>query len=87
MNINVNTTGLNMIAKWLADHHVSGVDLSDANVRSWAAEVERHAADSNGAYLELRAHESIRGRTEVFDLPDEGYDVAKKADEWNRINP
>lgn len=76
MDINVNTAGLKIIAAWLADHHIDGAKLSHANVHAWAADIERHAADGNGAYFELRAQESQRGRAEVFDLPAHGYDVA-----------
>lgn len=77
MDITVNATGINMIAAWLADHHVGGAELTHANVHAWAAEVERHAEDGNGAYFELRAHESLAGRAEVFDLPAAGYDKAQ----------
>lgn len=74
MNITINARGLELIAAWLADHHVSGTELTADNIRAWAAEAEQNAGNGNGAHFELRAHESIYGRPEIFDVPAEGFD-------------
>lgn len=73
MNITINAHGLELIAAWLADHHVSGTELTADNIRAWAAEAEQNAGNGNGAHFELRAHESIYGRPEIFDVPDDGF--------------
>lgn len=81
MQITVNATGLELVAAWLSDHHIQGADHGHLNVHAWASDIEQHAADGNGAYFELRAHESLCGRPEIFELPSVGYDVAAEEEQ------
>lgn len=68
----VNEQGLNEIKEFLAAHHKLGGDHFDREmIIAWAAVVERHLADGNGAFFEIRASDTVSGHAEIHYLSDD----------------
>ena len=74
-NHKINDKGLAAIRKFLAENHKQGTDFSDGNIIAWALVAESHADDGHGFYIELRASESVWGRTQTLELGSDFYTV------------
>ena len=71
----VNAAGLAEIAAFLADNHAKGGDHFTADMLgAWAADAEFSLAEGNGAAIELAARDSVRGRTQTFEISAAGLD-------------
>ena len=71
----VNATGIKEIHAFLADNHQKGGDHFNADMlRAWAADAEFSLAEGNDASIELRAWDSVYGRTQTFTISDAGLD-------------
>jgi hypothetical protein len=78
----INTNGLNQIQKALGQYHKLGVDhFTDTMLMAWAAEAEDHFDNGNGCYFEIKSWDSVRGRPEVVEIDEGGYDVETINDE------
>ena len=78
----VNEKGLKEIHGILAANHRLGGDHFDrAMLLAWAADVERHLDDGNGAYIEIRASDTVSGHAETHDLSPESIEWAGEDDE------
>jgi len=72
----VNETGLNEIKEFLAANHKKGGDhFNRSMLLSWASDAEFQLSEGNSASIEIRASDSIHGRTEVFTISDAGLDA------------
>jgi hypothetical protein len=76
--IKVNQIGLDAIRAYLLEAHKQGASLTDDNINAWAMEAEK----GERAQFELRAFEAVSGHTEVFDLPNEGFDLCLTLEEF-----
>jgi hypothetical protein len=72
MMIKVTEAGLQAIRDYLLVAHKNGASLTGENIAAWASEAEK----SDRAQIELRAFESVSGRTELFDLPINGFEFS-----------
>lgn len=80
---NVNAAGIREIAAFLAETHKLGGDhFTDDMLRAWAADAEAQLAEGNGASIEIRAHDAVTGRPEVFTVSDDGLDFAEVWYAW-----
>ena len=71
----VNATGLREIHAFLADNDRKGGEHFNADMlRAWAAEAEFSLMNGNDASIELRAWDSVYGRTQTFTISDAGLD-------------
>jgi len=75
----VNENGIEQIRTFLAENHIicknGGVDyFTHDNLLAWAEEAEFSLSEGNNAGIELRAFESIHGRTQTFTISDAGLD-------------
>lgn len=78
----VNEKGMQEIHSILAANHKLGGDrFGTAELSAWAADVEHHLANGNGAYIEIRAADSISGHTEIHTLSDDSVEWAGEDDE------
>lgn len=78
----VNERGLQEIHSILAVRHKLGGEHFDrAMLGAWAADVERHLADGNGAYFEIRASDTVSGHTEIHYLSDDSIEWMGEDDE------
>jgi hypothetical protein len=72
----VNEQGLNEIKEFLADNHKKGGDHFDRGMLlAWAADAEFQLAEGNPATIEIKARDSIHGRTQEFTISDAGLDA------------
>lgn len=82
MNITITPAGIEQILQILGANHKLGRDHFTPNMlAAWAREVEDHAMDTGEAYLEIRAADSVFGRTMTFTITPAGYEVVKFDDE------
>ena len=75
----VNENGIEQIRTFLAENHIicknGGVDyFTHDNLLAWAEEEELSLSEGNNGGIELRAFESIHGRTQTFTISDAGLD-------------
>lgn len=78
----VNEKGLQEIRGILADRHKLGGDhFSDSEIAAWAQDVELSLTEGNGACFEIRAADTISGRTEDFSLSPESVEWVGEDDE------
>lgn len=71
----VNQQGLKEIKKFLAKNHKWGKKFSQEMLLAWAADAEFQLAEGNSASIEIRASDSIHGRTQEFTISDAGLDA------------
>ena len=72
----INTNGLKEIHVFLASNHKHGSDhFNDAMLRAWAVDAEFSLAEGNDASIEIKATDSIHGRTQTFTVSDAGIDA------------
>lgn len=71
----VNEKGLSEIREFLADNHKKGGDhFTPEMLRAWAADAEFQLGEGNPAMIEIRAWDTVSGRTETFTISDAGLD-------------
>ena len=70
----VNQTGIEEIRQFLSENHRQGDSLTPSMLQAWADEANFKMAEGNPAFIEIRAHESVHGRAQVYDLSPEGID-------------
>jgi len=68
----INPAGLEHIRAWLADHMKNGGNLGAAEIAAWATAAEFQMSEGNPPSIELRASQSVSGRTETFTVPANG---------------
>lgn len=72
----INAAGLKEIHAFLAENHKLGGDHFDASMlRAWAEDAEFSLAEGNDAGIEIKALDSIHGRTQTFTVSDAGIDT------------
>jgi hypothetical protein len=72
----VNDRGLGEIQAFLAKYHVYGGDHFAADMlRAWAAQAEFQTSEGNSPTIELRAWESVTGRTQEHEISAAGRDI------------
>ena len=72
----VNDRGLNEIKEFLADNHEKGGDHFDRDMLlAWAADAEFQLSEGNPATIEIKAWDSVHGRTQEFTISDAGLDA------------
>ena len=74
----INSTGINDIANFLLKNHKRGKRISKIPVvlRAWAAEAEFSASEGNDASIEIKACDSLYGRTQTFTVGSDGWDAS-----------
>jgi hypothetical protein len=72
----VNAKGIAQIAAFLLENHKRGNSISkDAGcLGAWANDVDFSLSEGNDASLEIRAFDSIHGRTQTFTISADGLD-------------
>ena len=70
--MHINAHGLHEIKTFLAENHKNGANFTDAMIRAWADDAEFQLSEGNSASIEIRAWDSIHGRTQEFTVSDEG---------------
>lgn len=76
MTTTINNIGFEEIHAFLAENHKRGGDYFDASMlRAWADEAEFSLSEGNDAGIELKANDSIHGRTQTFTVSDAGIDT------------
>lgn len=69
----VNASGLKEIHSFLAQNHkLGGGHFDTGMLRAWAADAEFSLAEGNDAGIELKACDSVYGRTQTFTVSDAG---------------
>ena len=83
MNHKINKIGLEHIKQFLMKNHPFFQDREPNQecLAAWATEAEQHANDENGCYIEISNFESVYGRTQIFEIPDDGYTVKNQEGE------
>ena len=83
MNHKTNKTGIEQIKQFLIKNHrlFQDKEPNKACLAAWATEAEQHANDENGCYIEISNFESVYGRTQIFEIPDDGYTVKNQEGE------
>ena len=72
----VNDIGLAEIHEFLAaNHRLGGDHFTPDMLRAWAADAEFSLSEGNDAGVELKARDSIHGRTQTFTVSDAGVDT------------
>ena len=72
----INEVGIKEIHAFLADNHKLGGSHFDAAMfRAWANDAEFSLAEGNDASIEIKATDSIHGRTQTFTVSDAGIDA------------
>lgn len=72
----VNEQGLSEIKEFLAANHKKGGDHFDREMlEAWAQEAEFQLGEGNPASIEIKAYESIHGRTQEYTISDAGLDA------------
>ncbi len=70
----VNQDGLAQIRAHLAAHHKKGTNFTDEMIGAWASDVEQSLSDSGLAEFEIKATDSVSGRTELCTITEDGID-------------
>ena len=71
----INATGLKEIHAFLADNHKKGGDFSNTMLQAWATDAEFSLSEGNDAGIEIKATDSVFGRTQTFTVSDAGIDT------------
>ena len=72
----VNEQGLNEIKEFLAANHKKGGDhFNREMLEAWAQEAEFQLGEGNPASIEIKAYESIHGRTQEYTISNAGLDA------------
>lgn len=70
----VNQQGLVEIREFLAANHKKGDNFTPGMIQAWARDADFQLAEGNPASIEIRACDSIHGRTQELRISDEGLD-------------
>ena len=68
----VNEQGLKEIREFLAENHKRGGNFSRDMLLAWAADAEFQLSEGNPACVEIRACDSLNGRTQEYTISAEG---------------
>ena len=68
----INDLGLNEIKEFLAKNHKKGDVFDREMLLAWAAEAEFQLSEGNPAVIEIRAWDTLSGRTEEYRISDHG---------------
>lgn len=68
----INEIGMELIRAWLTERMKNGHNLGNAEILAWARDAEFQLGEGNPPSIELRASESVSGRTETMTIPQEG---------------
>lgn len=71
----VNEIGLQEIKEFLAANHRKGDYFSNDMLRAWAGDAEFQLGEGNPASIEIKAHDSIHGRTQEYYISKRGVDI------------
>ena len=71
----INQAGLEEIRQFLATYHNQGRDFTEAMLVAWCEEAEDSLGNGNPAMIEIKAHDSVKGRPVVLTISDEGVDT------------
>ena len=73
----VNEQGLKEIREFLAENHKRGDNFSRDMLLAWAADAEFQLSEGNPASIEIRACDSLNGRTQEYTISAEGLQAAE----------
>lgn len=78
-NHKINQKGLYKIKEFLMKNHrnFQHEQPNKDQLHAWASEAEQHADDGNGCYIEIPAIYSMQFRAQIFDLPEDCFDVVE----------
>lgn len=72
----VNEQGLNEIKEFLTANHWFGGDHFDREMlKAWGKQAEFQLSEGNPATIEIKAYESVHGRTQEYTISDAGLDA------------
>ncbi|HZS79841.1 MAG TPA: hypothetical protein VFA14_00180 [Herbaspirillum sp.] len=75
-NYTINTNGLAQIAEFLRANHKKGEMIAEdqSMLYAWAADAEFQLDQGNPAMIEIKVWDSIHGRTQTFNISNDGVD-------------
>ena len=69
----INAAGIKEIHEFLAENHKLGGEHFDISMlRAWAQSAESSLSEGNDASIEIKARDSVHGRTQTFTVSDAG---------------
>ena len=78
-NHRINKKGLEQIAIFLMKNHQNfqHEQPTKDQLYAWSYEAEDHADGGNGCYIEIASFDSVQGRSQIFELTDDCFDLVE----------